>query len=52
MPSFEITVKIKCTAEAQSKEALATDLARKEKKKDDLAKIVQAWLNEPPKEET
>lgn len=52
MPEFKITIKIGCTVTAADESALAKDLKRQIERKEDLAKIVQKWLNEPPKEGT
>lgn len=52
MPEFKCTIKINVTADAESKEALIKDLIRKAERKEELERVVQAWLNEKPKENT
>lgn len=45
MPEFEVVVTIKCMAEAESADVLLADLRKKGERKDELSKIVQAWMN-------
>lgn len=46
MPEFEVTIKIKCTATAESADAVVADMKRKEGRKEELQRIVQEWMNE------
>ena len=50
MNEFKVTVKIQCVVEAEDADSLAADLQRKAECKEELQMLVQAWMNQRPKE--